>query len=373
MLNRHNIRRFIENKCGGKIDIAAKKIEEQLNLKETDKDYLSVDDFSLREIAEGCGIDTSGSECTFSEATTASQFSILVGILLSKVVMRAYEAAAKVGDKLVTPFPSRLEIDTIPGAYLVGDMEDIPEGGPYPHLADVKEQNVPIGHGKRGLILDITDEAVRFDRTGLVMREAGQMGEIMALDRETEILNKVQDITGFKAWNPSGTNADLYQNAQGDAIHDLDNLTTDALTNYQDVQALWTLLRLMQNDNGKYINVVPKILLVPVALQIVATRIIKNEVLPGAANIEKNPFANAFEIVSSPLLDAQSSVFWYLGDFKKQFLEKVVIPLEVRRRNMSDNNDDGWNNDILAQFKIRRDQKVGATDYRFVGKSTGAS
>ena len=372
MLNRHNIKRFIENRCGGKVEVAAKKIEEQLALPEDNKDHLSTDDFSLREIAEGVGIDTSGTECTLSEATTASQFAILVGVLLSRVVMAAYEAAAKVGDKLVTPFPSSLETDTIPGAYLTGDMEDLVEGEEYPHLADIKEKHVTIGHGKRGLILDITEEAVRFDRTGLVMKRANDMGEIMALDRETEILKKVQDATGFKAWNPSGTQADLYQNAQGDGIHDLDNLVTNALTDYTDVQALWELMRLMQNDDGKYINVVPTILLVPIALEIVATRIIKNEVLPGAANIERNPFANKFDIVASPLLDDQSSIIWYLGDFKKQFLEKVVIPLEIKRRRMSDNNEDGWNRDILASFKIRRDQKVGATDYRYVGMSTGA-
>ena len=372
MLNRHQIKSFLFEQYGGNADAAGKQLAKQLDLKESDSDHLSVDDFSLRELAEGCGIDTAGTECSFKEATTASQFSVLVGILLSKVVMRAYEAAAKIGDQLVTPFPSKLEIDTIPGAYLTGDMQDLGEGENYPHLADVKEKSVTIGHGKRGLILDITEEAVRFDRTGLIMKRATDMGGILALDRETEIINKVQDITSYKAWNPSGTQADLYQNAAGDGIHDLDNLVTDALADWTDLKALHTLLRLMKNDDGKYIHVVPKILLVPVALEMTAIRIIKNEVLPGAANVEKNPYANAFTVLASPLLDAQSSIIWYLGDFKSQFLEKVVIPMEVKRRTMGSDNADAWNKDILASFKIRRDQKVGATDYRYVGKSTGA-
>ena len=370
MKNRHDVRDFLK-RYGGKAQIAADKLAEQIALPETDKNRLSAEDFSIREIAEGCGIDTSGSECTMTEAVTASQFSILVGALLSSVVMASYEAAAKVGNQLVTPFQSSLETDTIPGGYLEGEMEDIKELGKYPHLADVKEKSVTIGHGKKGLILDITDESVRFDRTGIVMREANQMGEIMALTRETEIINKIQDITGWKAWNPSGTNADLYQNAQGDGIHDLDNLVVDVLADYTDVQALYTLLRLMQNDDGKYINVVPKILLVPVALEIIAKRIINNTQLMGAANEERNPFANAFNIISTPLLDAQSSTAWYLGDFKKQFLEKIVIPPEVRRRSMGDNNDQDWETDVLASYKIRHDIKVGSTDYRFVGKSTG--
>lgn len=371
MLNRHNVKRFLES-YSGNADAAAKEIKRQLNLKEGDKDRLTVEQFSLRELAEGCGIDTSGGECTISEAVTASQFSILVGTLLSTKVMQAYEAAAKVGDLLVSPFNSSLETDTIPGAYLTGDMEDLGENQPYPHLADVAEKSVTMGHGKRGLILDITDEAVRFDRTGLIMKRATDMGEIMALNRETKIMNTIQDITGAKAWRPSGTQADLYQNAQGDGIHDLDNLTTDALADYTDINALYTLLRLMQNDDGKYINVVPKVLLVPVTLEVIAKRVIKNTVLAGAANQEMNPFANQFDILSSPLLDAQSTIIWYLGDFKRQFLEKIVIPMEVRRRSMSDGNDDGWERDILASYKIRYDTSVGAIDYRFVGKSTGA-
>lgn len=370
MLNRHNIRRFLEQ-CGGKADVMAGKIEDQFALPETDKSRLTSEDFSLREMAEGCGIDTSGTSEIMMEAVTASQFSILVGTLLSSVMMQAYEAAAKVGNQLVTPFNSSLETDTIPGAYLIGDMEDIAESGKYPHLADVKEKSVTIGHGKRGLILDITEESVRFDRTGLVLKKAGDMGEILALDRETEIMNKIQDITGYKAWNPSGTQADLYQNAQGDGIHDLDNLTVDVLADYTDVVALWQLMRLMKNDDGKYIHVVPKILLVPVALEIIAKRIINNTQLMGAANEESNPVANMFTILSTPLLDAQSSIAWYLGDFKKQFLEKIVIPPEIRTRRMGDNNEQAWTEDVLASYKIRHDIKVGATDYRFVGKSLG--
>jgi hypothetical protein len=371
IFNRHQIKSILESKCGGKVAAMAKMLEADLMLPATDPNHIDVGNFSLRETAEGCGIDTAQSHIMV-ESVGAAQFSTIVGTLLSKIVMDAFTAAAKIADQLVTPFPSNQETDKIPGAYLSGDMEDIVEKGKYPHLANINDKYAEIGHGKRGLILDITDEAVRFDQTGLVMKRAADMGELMAIDRETRAINTIQDITGYYAWYPSGSRVALYNDATT-APHTLDNLTTDILADYTDLRALYNLLRLMKDDNGKYIFVQPKILLVPIALEITARRIIVNDVLPGGANNERNPFANMFTILSSPLLDAQSSVIWYLGDFKKQFMEKIVIPMEVRQRSYNDNNDDAWESDIVASYKIRYDSKVGAIDYRYVGKSTGAA
>ena len=110
----------------------------------------------------------------------------------------------------------------------------------------------------------------------------------------------------------------------------------------------------------------------PVTLEITAIRIINNEVLAGGTNNERNPMANKFKILSHPLLDDQSTTAWYLGDFKKNFREKVIIPPQVLTRRMGDNNEDAWRKDIVASVKVRYDSQVGAVDYRYVGKSTGA-
>lgn len=370
MFNRNGIKALME-RYGGDATRVADYLESRLILEAGNHRRITVEEFSLREIAEGLGGNMAPDTQMFSESVTASQFQTLVGVLLSTIAMKAYNAATTIADKLVTKFPSTLESDKIPGGALTGNLESIGENKPYPHTSDISEKYVTIGHDKRGLILDITDEAVRFDRTGIVMREATRLGTRMALDRETRIIKTILDITSFKAWRPSGSQTDVFQNAQGDGVHDLDNLVTNKLENFTDVEAAHLLLKLMQDDNGDYIRVEPKILLVPEALTLTATRIIKNVVMPGGANMERNPFADRFEIVSSPLLDAQSPVEWYLGDFKEQFLEKVVIAPQVMTRRMGDNNDDAWNTDVVASYKVRYDTMPGATDYRFVVKSSG--
>jgi len=377
LIDRKNIREIAGACKNRKVNIGA-FVESRISLPEDDPKYLDPTDFDLKEIAFGLGgnasrADHRNGEVMFSEEVSHTQFQTLVGVLLSKIIMQAYDKAATIGDKLVTKFNSVLESDKVPGGYIEGELEDIPAGGEYPRTADIQEKYVTISQGKRGLMLDVTEEAVRFDRSGIVMREAVKLGERMARDREVRILKGVQDVSGYEPYYPTGTVEGMYQNAQGAGDpHEYDNLIVEALADYTDLNALYLLMRLMKDDLGEPISVVPKILLVPVALDVVAFRIIKNDVLSGAANNERNPFANRFEVISSPDLDAQSSTAWYLGDFKKQFLEKVVIPMQVMTRPMSAKHQDGWNRDILAQYKVRYDATLGAVDYKFVGKSTGA-
>ena len=375
-INRHQIKALI-HESGGNANMAGSVIEDRLNLPVDDPKRLIPENFSFRTIAEALGGDVSmdahhDGTPMFTEAVAASQFQTLVGVLLSKKMLDAYEAAIKLADKLTSKFNSNLESDKIPGAFVKGDLEDVDEGQPYPQLGDIEEKYVTIDHQKRGLMLNVTEEAVRFDRTGLVMMRAQQFGERAGIDRESRVMKGVQDVSGFEPYYPTGTVEGMYQNAQGAGDpHEYDNLITDVLADYTDINALWTLLQLMKDDNGDPIMNEPKILLVPVTLGVTAIRVIKNTVLAGAANSEINPFANRFEILDSSYLDAQSVTAWYLGDFKKQFLEKVIIPMQVLTRPMSDKHQEGWNNDILAQFKLRYDMTLGARDYRFVGKSTG--
>lgn len=374
VLHRDVIRAFAKS-CGNNYPLMESIISKRLHLPPENDSALTTENFSFREIAEGLGGDVRvhSPEPVFKEAVSSTQFATIVGTLLSTKVMDSYTPYTKIVDQLVTPFTSVLETDKVPGGYLTGSLVSVGEGAEYPHTADIKEQYVSITHDKRGLILDVTDEAVRFDRTGIVMREAGKLGDTMGRDRESRIMKMIQDITGYKSWYPSGSQEDLYQNAAGSTNHTYDNLVTDVLTDYTDVNALWTLIRLMKDQNGDPIDVIPRILLVPVTLSVTARNLINNAFIwaSTAQPAIANPFANAFTVLDHPDLDAQSITAWYLGDFKKQFVEKVVIPPQAITRRYGDNNEDAWRKDIVASVKVRYDSKVGAVDYCFVGKSTG--
>ncbi len=325
------------------------------------KPQMKPEDFSIKEIFEAVGPST---------------MPIITGTLISKKVMDAYELAKKTLDQLVTPFNSNLEIDKVPGSYDdSGGLQKVTPGEPYPHTGDIKEKYVQIGGEKRGEILDITEEMVTFDQTGLVMMQAAKFGERAAQDREKRGMLTIQDVQyqggDYYAWYPNGTRVAIYSTSTTKP-HYQSNQITNALADHTDIDAANVLQGLMKAENGDPIVSQSKILLTPVALETTAKRLMGNQYLVGGTNEEINPFQNAAVPVASPYLDLNSAIIWYWGDFKKQFIEKVVYPVQVMVKSMSENQD-GFERDIYASYKVRHFTQVGATNFQYVIKSTGAA
>lgn len=360
-----------EGKIWGKVMAGrlARRLDPEA-VKEDKQKLLLTEDASIQEIYRFC------------EAVDVTQFTILTKTLIEKQVMDAFNAFPKIGDQLVTPFQSNLELSRIPGADLKSFMRDIEPGMPYHHDADIEEKWVTIEGKKRGDILDITDEAIRFDQTGLIMRRASQFGERAAIDREKKILYNIQDATvgnvNYYSYRPSGVRVALYSGAVANT-HPYSNLHDHRLQHWTDLDAAKTMFSTMRDAAGEPIFVIPQILLVPMAQETMAERLIKNAMMPasrlgidrpGDSPNEANPFANKYKILSSPYLDVVSTAYWYLGDFKKQFVEKVVYPIQVLTRTDS-KNDYAWERDIKAQYKVRYYSEPGAVDYKYVVKSRG--
>jgi hypothetical protein len=338
--------------------------------KEDKNPLLMVEDASLKEIMR------------FSESVDVTQFPILTATLVEKQVIDGFESFDGIVDQLVTPFQSKLQVSKIPGADLSLTIKDIEPGMPYHHDADIAEKYVQIEGKKRGDILDITEEALMFDQTGLIMREARRFGEQAAIDREKKHMYTIQDATvnnvNYYAFYPSGSRVALYSGTVA-GTHPYSNLIDDRLQHWTDLDSAKTQFTTMRDSRGEPIMIDPKILLVPKAQETNAKRLIQNTLLPAArigntvpgdSQNEANPFANAYTVLSSPYLDIVSTAYWYLGDFKKQFLEKVVYPVQVLTR-VDNKNDYAWERDIIAQYKIRHYTQVGATNYEYVVKSRG--
>ena len=339
--------------------------------KKDEQPLMEPEDWSVLEIAE---------------AVNTSQFPTLVGSLLSTKIMQGYKDYGGIADQLVTKFTSKLQSDKIPGAFLKGDLEDIAEGKPYPHSGDMEEEFVTIAGSKRGEILDITMESVKFDQTGLIMLRAAQFGSRAARDREKAVMYTIQDASvsgkNYYAWYPSGSRLALYSASSTRSSAYVKGLiyanqVADVLTDYSDIAAAEALFGGMMDQNGDPVDVGENItLLVSRALRATARRLVNNEFIPaqsgsGVGFHEKNPYFNT-KLLVSPWIDKVSNTDWYYGDPKRQFLEKVVYPLQIFTRK-DDKNDDAWNRDIIASYKVRRFSQVGAVDFRYWVKSTGGS
>jgi hypothetical protein len=338
-----------------------KRMDDIMASKGDEKPLMRPEDWSIAEIYE---------------AVHPSAFPLVTKKLLSKKIMGAYTMADTIGDQLTETFTSNLIIDRIPGFSTGGNIEAVLPGANYQHTGVVEEKWVQIVGQKYGKILDITWEAIKFDQTGQILRRAGMIGKDAAIYREKMIMNTIQDIAGYYAWYVGSADAEsvtrtaLYSTSTT-APHRTSNQVTNALVNHTDINAAVILLGLMVDEKGDPIVVNPKTLLVPVALEMVARSIYNSTVLIGGANSQPNPFAGKFAPLSSPYLDAQSSIIWYLGDFASQFVWKEVIPLQVLTRK-DEKNEPAWERDVVAQYKVRFYGDCKATDYCHVVKSTGA-
>jgi hypothetical protein len=323
------------------------RIHDLMEADEGKQPRLKPEDFSLKEIAE---------------AVDPTAFPVITGQLVSKKLMDAFKVRDKIGPKVTTTFTSKLQVDKVPGVYYETEIHNLNSGEPYPHSGNLKEKYVQLEGAKRGMILDITEEAIMFDQTGLVLKRAADFGEAMAADKEKKILYTMQDISGYEAYYPNGSQTALYISA---------NSIDNALEDFTDIDAAEAKLGAMTDENGDPIDVMSGsiVMLVPIALKTMAARL-RGAIMPGVANAEANPYADAYQPYASPYLDTNSTTAWFYGDAKRTFLWKEVIPLQTLVRKNNDN-DDAWNRDVKASYKCRYYGDCGAQDYRFFIKSTG--
>jgi len=86
----------------------------------------------------------------------------------------------------------------------------------------------------------------------------------------------------------------------------------------------------------------------------------------GTANLDVNLAQGQFDTMVNPYLPSTSS--WWYGAFNRQFRWEEVWPLEVFTRTGQDT-EDGFNADVIQQFKLSFYGGAGAADYRYVVES----
>src|SRR5579862_5353113 len=90
-------------------------------------------------------------------------------------------------DKMSTVF---LDGERIPGIGRIGDKAEIvDEGQPYPTVGLNEEFIDTAPTRKRGMIVPVTREIIVADRTGILMKAAGEVGYWLGLNKEKRVLD----------------------------------------------------------------------------------------------------------------------------------------------------------------------------------------
>ena len=118
------------------------------------------------------------------------------------------------------------------------------------------------------------------------------------------------------------------------------------------------------------LEIMPRYLLVPEALFVIGSQLVSSAVDPALSNATPNPFANQLQVISSPRLDTDSAVQWYLAADPGQVDTIDVCFLEGQEAPMieEENEFDTGN----RRIKVTQDAVAKAIDFRGLTRSSGA-
>ena len=217
----------------------------------------------------------SGMALMESDGVDSTAFTNITGRIISAKIREAYEHEAFVASKLISTIPSRLSRERIPGVGRVnGNATKVAEGMPYPNAGFSEEYVDTPETSKHGLIVPVTREAIFFDQTGLVLKRASEVGEILGADREKRILDVILGISNTYSLN--GTSYNTYY-ASSDSDPWTNKIASNELADWSDVDAAEQLFAGMCDSvTGDPILMNPNSVLVMPGKRFIASRVFYN-------------------------------------------------------------------------------------------------
>lgn len=353
--------------------------------------HLKPADFSLRDLAESLVPDgrqwvaeldpRRGGTALLEagEAVDVTAFTNITGQVIYSKILAGMQNEEFVASRLVETVPTRLDGEKIPGIGQLGDQAQVVQPGmPYPSVGFGEDWIETPSTTKRGFIVPITKEAIFFDRTNLVLRNAEQVGQSLGLNKEKRILDVlIGAVNNFK-WQ--GVEHDTYQAAapwvnvvSGNALADWTNL--DAVEQ--------AFADITDPNTGEPILIRGNTLLVPPALRATALRVIGATQVrmgdlasgSGVTTVSANPVSN-YQVESSRLLKARLAAAglatdtWFAGDFRRAFAYMENWPITVTQA--PQNSEADFSQDIVLRFKASERGAAAVIEPRAVVKNTAA-
>lgn len=358
-----------------------------------DNRQLLPEDFSLRDLAEALIPD--GNEwvraldpccamsLTESEGVDSTAFMNVTGRIISAKIRESYEHESFAASKLISTIPSRLSRERIPGVSRINsDAMQVQEGMPYPNAGVAEEYIDTPETSKHGLIVPVTREAVFFDQTGLVLKRASEVGEILGANREKRILDVILGVTNTYSLNGTAYNTYYAASDNGPWVN---KLTANELEDWSDVDAAEQLFNAMCDDaTGDPILMNPNTVLLMPGKRFAAAQVfypgnvslsnasrtqevsLKN--LLGDYRVETSAYAYR-RLISSGVAAADAAKYWFIGDFRRAFAYVENWGLTVSRS--SAYSEASFSQDILVRYKASERGVPAVLDPRCVVCCTG--
>lgn len=310
-------------------------------------------------------------EADLSESFDTSAFPVITGQIILRKVIDAYQQFPMQGRNLVQVVPGETpNEDKIAGFTEVGSLSATKEREMYRDATPPDEKYKRVTKTKYGALLPITEEILKYDRTGQYLSRAAAIGQEGARLQDELIMKGIVDVDanvydlGSLYASPSssgGTNGNAFSGA-------------DTALGTAGWEKAHVKLMESQDSKGRPIWVFGDrpILMVPPRLEPTANKLKLNEYGDlGTANLDVNLAKNAFDTVVNPYFPSlTTSKVWLYGSPKRQFVWVEDFPLQVFQMN-GQQTESGFRRDVITEFKVRFKGGVGATDTKYVLRMSG--
>jgi len=240
------------------------------------------------------------------------------------------------------------------------DLEVVYENGEYKYgtFSDLKETLQLSTYGK---MFSISRQALVNDDLGALVNVPRGMSAAAARVIDDLVIAVLT------------ANAALNQDSTALFHADHGNLVAPGSGDAPSVSALdagFQAMALQQGPGGATLDIVPSILLVPIALDATARVLTKALNDPAGAVLHTpNPFEGRLEVVSTARLDADDPLQWYLMANPNVFDTLEIAFLDGQESPYLETKD-GWNVDGV-EYKVRLDAVAGALDFRGLYQNDG--
>jgi hypothetical protein len=292
-----------------------------------------------------------------------SDFTIVLGDAVGRELQRAFESAeagvlhaarAVTANDFRSRYPVRL--------------------GDAPQLLKVNEH----GEFKRGTIVEDAQPVWKLDtfgrifgltRQAIINDDLGAFNNIPSMfgiaAREFESQQVVSLLTSASGLGPTmGDESPLFHTANHRNL-----ASSGSVPSIASLGAARTAMRLQKNLDDRVINVVPKFLIVPAALETAAEQLLAS--INATTVDDVNPFTGKLTLLVDPRLDAASSIRWYLAGDPGRYDGLEIAHLAGSEGPLTETNV-GFDVDGV-EFKVRLDFGCGFTDYRSFYANPGAA
>lgn len=275
---------------------------------------------------------------TLQEATTTQDFPVLMRDGIRAIAFDRYTHTPTTWAEWAGVIPSDKQSEDWVEENDFGELPIVPEGTAYPEIKEDLDRTLNIRNFKRGYILTVTEEMIRFNRVGLLTLRAQKMGRSAANTRE-QACYSVLTTTGNYTRNSTTGDNDIGANTAA---------TTFSATGLN--TALTTLRTMKDRKSGAYLGVNPDTLIVAPRLEMAAKQLLLSPILTplpvsttGAVygTGTSNPFRGQVNrIIVSPRLG--TSYQWALLEAKQAVVIQEVESFQIWQEAMNRIEQEGW-------------------------------